>query len=119
MRFKIDENLPIEFADLLTQAGHDAVTVIAQQLQGQDDPTIINACLRGGRVLVTLDLDFADIRAYPPQQYPGLIVLRVRQQDKRQLIQVLQRVIPTLKQEPVQGRLWIIEERRIRIRGED
>jgi len=119
MRFKIDENLPIEFADLLTQAGHDAVTVFDQQLQGQDDLAIINACLREERVLVTLDLDFADIRAYPPQQYPGLIVLRVRQQDKTHLIQVFQWVVPALKQEPVDGRLWIVEEARIRIRGED
>lgn len=112
MRFKIDENLSIEFADLLAQAGHDAVTVVDQQLQGQDDPVVINACLREERALVTLDLDFADMRAYPPLRYPGLVVLRLRQQD-------IQGVIPALKQEPVGGRLWIVEEARIRIRGED
>ena len=27
MDFKIDENLPIEVADLLRQVGHDAVTI--------------------------------------------------------------------------------------------
>ena len=28
-------------------------------------------------VLVTRDLDFADVRSYPPQGTPGLLVLRV------------------------------------------
>lgn len=34
MQFKIDENLPIEIAELLNDAGHDAKTVNNQQLQG-------------------------------------------------------------------------------------
>jgi len=34
MQFKIDENLPIEIAELLINAGYDAKTVKDQQLQG-------------------------------------------------------------------------------------
>lgn len=119
MQFKIDENLPVEFAELLAQAGYDAVTVVSQRLQGQPDPVIVEACVREERVLVTLDLDFADIRAYPPHRYPGFLVLRVRRQDKKHLVRVFQRVVPMLKQEPVEGRLWIIEETQVRIRGEE
>lgn len=118
MRFKIDENLPVEFAALFTQAGHDAVTVTSQSMQGEPDPAIADVCVREGRVLITLDLGFADIRAYPPHLYPGIIVLRVKRQDKKHLIRVLERAMPMLKQEPVKRRLWIIEETRIRIRGE-
>ena len=44
MKFKIDENLPIELAELLSAAGHDAVTVRAEGLQGSDDPVIVGAC---------------------------------------------------------------------------
>lgn len=33
-------------------------------------------CVKEGRILLTLDLDFADIRVYPPQALPGLVVLR-------------------------------------------
>ena len=119
MQFKIDENLPAEIAELLIHAGHDAVTVISQRLQGKPDPVIVKVCVRERRVLVTLDLDFADIRAYPPHRYPGFLVLRVRRQDKKHLVRVFQRVIPMLKQEPVKGRLWIIEETQVRIRGEE
>ncbi len=118
MRFKIDENLPIEFATLLTQTGYDAVTVTSQGMQGKPDPVIADVCVREGRALITLDLGFADIRAYPPHQYPGILALRVKRQDKKHLIRVLERIITMLKQEPVEGRLWIIEETQVRIRGE-
>lgn len=32
MEFKVDENLPVEVADLLRQVGYDAATVFEQQL---------------------------------------------------------------------------------------
>lgn len=47
------------------------------------------------------------------------MVLRVIRQDKPYLISVFQKAIRLLSQEPVIHRLWIIEENRIRIRGED
>ena len=119
MKFKIDENLPVEISELLYSAHQDTVTAMDQGLRGADDSLIIDACLREGRVLVTLDLDFADVRVYPPQQFPGFMVLRVRQQNKHHLIAVFQQVIPLIKQEPVEHQLWIIEENRVRIRGEE
>ena len=119
MKFKIDENLPIEFVDLLITTGHKAMTVYEQHIQGKADPVIIDTCAREGYILVTLDLDFADIRAYPPTQYPGLMVFRVVRQDKRHLLEVFQRTLPVLMREPIEGWLWIIEETRVRIRGEE
>ena len=117
MKFKIDENLPVEVAEMLSQAGHDAATVIAQTLGGHPDSDIAAVCQREQRALVTIDTDFADIRAYPPRLYAGLIVLRLKQQDKPAVLQVMARVLPTLATEPLTGQLWIVEERRIRVRG--
>lgn len=37
MRFKVDENLPIEVAEALRQAGHDAATVLEQRYGGSAD----------------------------------------------------------------------------------
>jgi predicted nuclease of predicted toxin-antitoxin system len=117
MEFKIDENLPIDAAELLRSAGHDATTVLDQNLGGRSDPDIARICQREGLVIVTLDTDFADIRTYPPERYPGLIVLRLKTQDKLHVLNVLNRLIPALSSEPLQGRLWIVEEERIRIRS--
>ena len=81
MQFKIDENLPSEIARLLVDAGHDVKTVKEQQLQGVRDSVIINVCNNENRILVTLDTDFSNIRAYPPSESSGIIVLRVGRQD--------------------------------------
>lgn len=116
MRFKIDENLPVEAATLLLEAGHDARSVLQQDLGGQTDADIASACQRERCILITLDIDFADIRTYPPEQFHGLIVLRLRRQDRPHILDVLARLIQTFRSEPMQRQLWIVEEDRIRIR---
>jgi predicted nuclease of predicted toxin-antitoxin system len=118
MQFKIDENLPIEVADLLRAAGHDAHTVFDENLAGDPDSNLAQIIRQEKRTLMTLDLDFADLRVYPAQDYSGLIVLRLVMQDKPRVLAVIRRVIPLLKTEPVIGLLWIVDESAIRIRGE-
>jgi predicted nuclease of predicted toxin-antitoxin system len=117
MEFKVDENLPVEVADLLRQVGYDAVTVVEQHLEGSSDSDIASVCQEEGRTLITLDTDFADIRAYPPAQFPGLIVLRLYKQDKPHVLKVIEHLIPLLSSEPLEHLLWIVEEARLRIRG--
>jgi len=116
MRFKVDENLPVEVADLLRQAEHDAATVVEQHLGGTADSDVASICQREGRVLVTLDSDFGDIRVYPPREYPGLVVLRLRRQGKPHVLDVMTRLLELLSRESPDRRLWIVEEERVRIR---
>ena len=44
MRFKVDENLPVEAADLLQAAGHEATTIHDEHLVGQPDPNVAQVC---------------------------------------------------------------------------
>jgi len=67
--------------------------------------------------LLTLDLDFADIRAYPPEDYCGIIVMRLARRDKPRVLEVLGRLLLKLDAEELIGKLWIVNERTIRIRG--
>lgn len=115
--FKIDENLHPDLVPLLHTHGHDAVTVWDQGLRGTPDTNLAEACRAEGRALVTLDLDFADIRAYPPEDYPGLIVLRVARQDRASLLETLAGIIPLLEREPLDKHLWVVDEQSVRIRG--
>ena len=118
MRFKVDENLPVEVAQLLRQVGHGAITVAEQGFAGRSDEHIASICQGEERALITLDTDFADIRTYPPEQYSGLVVLRLKQQDKPYVLRIIDLLMHALAAQPLDGRLWIVEERRIRIRGE-
>lgn len=117
MKFKIDENLPIEVAELLKQANYDAITVLEQDLGGRADPHIVSVCQREKRILITLDTDFANIRFYPPAQYPGFVVLRLKHQDKPYILKVLTQLIQLFPGERIEGHLWIVEDNRIRIRA--
>jgi len=117
MRFKTDENLPEEFADIFRMAGWDAISVVDQQLGGTADPKIARICSTESRVFITLDLGFADIRSYPPTEYPGIIVLRPSQQDKPSVLAIANRIVMALHDHPINHELWIVDDRRIRIRS--
>jgi predicted nuclease of predicted toxin-antitoxin system len=60
-RFKLDENLPRDVEALFGYAGLDAKTVLGERLGGRPDPKVFDASKAEDRILVTLDLDFADI----------------------------------------------------------
>ena len=117
MKFKIDQNLPIEAADLLIAAAHDAVTVYQQSLGGALDERIVEVCKDEDRILITADLDLSDIRRYPPSQAPGYMVLRSPRQSKHALLDLMAKAIPMLALRPINERLWIVEPDRLRIRG--
>ncbi len=119
MKFKIDENLPVDVANLFAEQGYDAITVFQENLEGSPDSDISIVCQREERALVTLDTDFADIREYPPQDFPGLIVLRLKRQDKPHVLSVVKHLIKLLSKEPLKYHLWIVEEERVRISGID
>jgi predicted nuclease of predicted toxin-antitoxin system len=117
MKFKTDENLPVEAADDLRQAGHDALTVGDQHLAGQPDIRVADVCRAEGRAVVTLDLDFSDIRAYPPSDYAGIVVLRPSVQTITNIRRLVGQVLALLQSEPLAGHLWIVDEGQIRIRA--
>ena len=71
MNFKIDENLPVEYVDLLSAAGYSSETVVEENLTGADDAVVTGVCEKENRILLTLDLDFSDIRSYPPDALAG------------------------------------------------
>lgn len=119
MLFKLDENLPVDLAQFLSDLGHNTKTVKDQRLQGANDRVLLERCDKEKRILITLDIDFSDIRAYPPRIHEGIIVLRIGSQSKMHVLAVFKRILSLIAHEPIKGRLWIVEENAVRIRGED
>ena len=117
MRFKIDENLPAEVAQRLVATSHDAPTILDQNMSGRPDQDDATICRDEQRALITLDTDFGDIRAYPPDHYFGLVVLRPTRQDKATILSLLDRIVPLFQVEPLEKHLWIVDESSVRIRG--
>lgn len=118
MDFKLDENLHPDSARLLREHGHDAVTVLEQGLRGCPDIGMADVCRNEERVLVTLDLDFSNIREFPPADHAGIIVLRLTNQSRRSVVTAIQRLLALIESEPLSGCLWIVDETSVRIRGQ-
>ena len=119
MLFKVDENLPVELAELLSDLGHDAKTVNDQRLHGVNDRVLLERCDNERRTLVTLDIDFSRHQGIPTAGSRRDFFLRVGNQSKGHVLEVFKRMLPLLAQEPIIGRLWVVEENTVRIRGED
>jgi predicted nuclease of predicted toxin-antitoxin system len=113
--FKLDENLPPNLRDRLQQDGYEVATVADQHLGGAGDQTIAEACRAERRCLITADQGFAQILAYPPEEYAGIIVLRHPRPNLDRLAALVELVAVALRREAVAGRLWIVEPGRIRI----
>lgn len=65
--------------------------------------------------MVTLDLDFSNVLRFPPERYAGIAVLRVPHPIDLGTIRERVRVLlKASEQEELSGRLWIVEQGRIR-----
>ena len=96
MRFKIDENLPSEIANLLITAGYEADTVFSENLKGVEDKVLLDHVRRERRVLITMDKGIADIRAFPPKEFSGIILLRIQDAGNRSLLSFMEQHLPKL-----------------------
>ena len=60
------------------------------------DPEVGRRCQAEDRVLFTLDMDFGDIRAYPPGEYVGIVVFRPVKPSRDSVLALLRQLIPLL-----------------------
>lgn len=116
LRLKLDENMPQRAESVLRNLGIDVETAYSERLAGAADPVLLATCIAEDRVLVTLDLDFADMREYPPGSHRGIWVLRPPQQTFNAILSLVQSSVRLASIERTAGQLWIIDERQVRIR---
>ena len=74
MKLKLDENLSRHLKPVLSALGHDARTAADEGLLSRPDSEIARAARDENRILLTLDVEFADLRKYPPGSHPGVIL---------------------------------------------
>ena len=117
MKFKLDENFGSWMVHLFVEFGHNVETVRSEQLGGAKDEVVFQTCLNEARCLVSLDLDFADVIRFPPEDTEGIAVLRLPHQASIHFLNAqIRGFLNLLERESIRGRLWIIEPGRIRIR---
>jgi predicted nuclease of predicted toxin-antitoxin system len=116
VKFKLDENMPTDLATMLRQEGHDITDVIEEGLAGEDDRPVLQEAARENRILVTFDLDFADIRTFPPGSHAGIVVFRLQDQRWCCLESPARRSLSETNLERLEKGLAIVDESRIRFK---
>ncbi len=80
---KLDENLGRSPVALLRDAGYTVDRVHDQGLSGAADEVVWQRVCTEDRFFVTLDLDFSDVRRFPPGSHAGILLLRPRSRGRR------------------------------------
>src|SRR4051794_30448772 len=96
MKSKVDENLPAEIVADLRDAGQDTDTVTDQGMTGVTDPVLLARIQAEWRARLTLDKDIANVRAYPPQQYAGIVLFRPHTADRMTVLTLMRHYLSSL-----------------------
>jgi len=78
VKFLADMGISPKTVSFLNSSAHDAVHLKDQGLQRASDSFILEKALNEGRVLLTHDLDFAELLAASAGKAPSVIVFRLR-----------------------------------------
>lgn len=116
MKFKIDENLPVDLVIDLHLAGHNADTVLDENLAGSTDLIVVAAALREDRILLTLDKGIANLIQHPIHTHAGVVLFRPGTSSRLAVLQFIRSRLPELLLLQLAGRVTIVSEGRIRVR---
>ena len=72
MKFKLDENIPVELKDDLSELGYDSDSVVSEGLKGADDRIVVRAADHAKRILLTLDKGIP--RLVQRRKHSGVVV---------------------------------------------
>ncbi|MGH7598618.1 MAG: DUF5615 family PIN-like protein [bacterium] len=117
MKLKLDENLSRHLKQSLRSDQHDVTTAADEGLLSQPDTVIAAAAHDEGRMLLTLDVEFGDLRKYPPGSHPGIILFRPKIFGPLAVNQFVEKFVRTTDLQPLSGCVLVVEPSRVRVRS--
>ena len=115
MKIKLDDNLPAGLVPLLAGLGHDVDTVIDEGLASANDDELWKGAQGAGRLLVTQDLDFSDIRKFKPGTHCGIVLVRLRDPSRAALSDRLRWLFTSEPVEEWVGCFVVVTEHKLRV----
>ena len=119
LRFFCDQCVPAEISHALRTPGHDVLNLREVLPVRAPDPDVIAKARELDRVLISLNGDFSDIVAYPPEEYSGIIAIQLHNHPEI-IPQLMERLVAFLGTHPAKeyyhAKLLIVEVHRVRIR---
>ena len=116
MRFLVDENLPVRFADLLRTEGHDASHIAECGLEGASDNEIMARAWTDHRVVITYDADFATMLVLGGEDLPSIVLFRDQRRRPEELARLLLENLDQLEGSLTTGAIAVFDAARVRVR---
>ncbi len=116
MKLKLDENLSRHLLSAPGLLQHDVTTAAEEGLLSQPDATIAAAANGEGRMLLTLDLEFADLRKYSPGRHPGIILFRPRSFGPLAVNRFVEEFVQDTNLEQLANCVAVVDPARVRVR---
>ena len=116
MKFLLDQNISPKVTRYLNAEGHNAVDTRSLKMHEASDDKLWELAQSENRFFVNFDLDFSDLRKYPPGRGSGTIVFRTRSTTSKTVIELLELVLQRYSEQKLHGKLLIVTENQVRIR---
>ena len=116
MKLLADVGISMGTVRALRQQGHDIVHLREEGLQRLPDPEIMEKARDEERVVLTFDLDFADLLALGLSDSPSVVIFRLRDETPASVNPRLLEVLDERREELEKGALIVVEESRYRMR---
>ena len=112
MKFLVDENVRKEVVGFLKFGDHDILEVTP----GSEDKEIAQLAKETNRIILTHDQHFADILTYPPEEYSGIIRIKIHPPSAVAIINALKDLFSKITPDKLDKKLVILEEDGFRMR---
>ncbi len=117
MKFLIDQNRSPQLAELLRDAGHDAVHTSELDLERAEDSELLALAADQGRVVVSGDTDFGALLAMLRASQPSVILFRARHMPRAEnQAAIILDHLDDIANDLEEGAVLVITDDRIRVR---
>jgi predicted nuclease of predicted toxin-antitoxin system len=116
MRFLADMCVDVRVVEWLREQGHDAIHLRDEGLHRMPNAEIFKKGIKEDRVILTFDLDFAEIAALTGGEKTSVVLFRLKNTRAPNVINHLSKVIQDSMDDLEKGAVVVVEEFRHRVR---
>ena len=116
MKLLADECLYLVTTMFLRKHGYDVLTMQETGFIGVKNGEVAELANKEKRTLITRDMHFCNILKFPPENYNGIIVLKIRPDNTSQVHDNLLNFLKKYTKEKIVQTLVIIDHNKFRIR---
>lgn len=116
MKLLADLHISPRTVEFLRSLGHEVVRVHEILPVTATDEEIVTRAIEERRVILTQDLDLSALIALSGKSFPSLISLRLHSSRIEYVNALLEKILPALENDMLQGMIIAVEDERIRRR---